>query len=199
VDTAAATDPPAEPLVLPLRPRAGWADADLPRRVFAVVWVAAVLVVAASALVARQPLEGPAASICLLVVLLAGPPASYSAARVLRPHVGRSMERVARHWAAAVATPYGLATLATLAAAPDGDTRWWLLGSGSVPVLILAGLTALFLGVLTMAWGLVALLWRLAGRHPSRLGWVRAAGLRGDAADEDRALEAGGPAQQQRS
>jgi hypothetical protein len=174
-----------------VRPRAGWAAADLPRRVFAVVWVAAVLVVAASALAARQPLEGPAVGVLALVVLLVGPPASYSAARVLRPHVGRSTERLARHWAAAVATPYGVATLATLAAVGDGEgvTRWWLLGSAAIPMLLFAGLTALFLGVLTMAWGLVALLWRVAEHRPW-LNWTRPSLFRSDDETEDRAADA---------
>jgi hypothetical protein len=184
-----AVDTAVEPLVLPVRPRAGWADADLPRRVFAVVWVAAVLVVAASALVARQPLEGPAVGVLALVVLLVGPPASYSAARVLRPHVGRSTERLARHWAAAVATPYGLAALATLAALDGGTTRWWLLGSGSIAVLFAGGLPALFLGVSTLAWGLVALLWRVAERRPG-WGWARPSLFRSDDETEDRAADA---------
>ncbi len=180
----------AEPLILPLQPRRGWAVADAPRRACAVAWVVAVVAVGVSALTDRpvRDVGGWQAVLSVVwafVVLLAGPPLSYSAARVLRPHARRSPERVARHWAAAVATPYGVAVLGTLGAWGRDSSRLWLFAGVPDLVLVLEIVAASLLGSATLAWGLLALLWRAADRWPTRLGWVRAFAVRTDDAAED--------------
>ncbi len=183
--------------MLPVRPRAGWADADLPRRACAVAWVLVVVLAGVSALWALPARAGGAQWVLsqawAFVVLLAGPPLSYSAARVLRPHVGRSTERIARHWAAAVATPYGLALLGQLGAYGGDATRLWLFADVPGAVVGVEILAASVLGPLTAAWGLCALAYRAAERWPYRLAWVRSPLLRTDDGAEDRVVDTGAP------
>jgi len=137
-----ATPRPA-PLVVPVHPVRGWAAADTPRRVAA---LAALPVAAVYLLGAALPwLSGPAT----VVLVLAGPPAFYSLARVLRPYAPGG-ERTVRHWAAATSTAYSLPGLMMMSLAVDEE------GFGLLLALVAA------LGcVVTVAWGLLAFLARL--------------------------------------
>lgn len=143
--------------MLPFAPRAGWISADRRRRQFALLAVALPLGWGAS-LPFKPSLDDPGAlwigaSIALTVlVVLAGPPACYSAARILRPHpTGTGGERLARHWCAAIASAYGLAALTPFAR-----------GHGLAPSfgLYLFVLGAVSLGPTTIVWGVVAALRR---------------------------------------
>jgi hypothetical protein len=164
-----------DPLVLPVAPRRGWATASSRRRALAVAFVAGPVAVLASTAVPRHADAVPVALglVVDLVVLLAAPFCCHAAARVLRPDVqgARPTERTARHAAAAVATPYGVAALCTLATMAGGPSRFWLFAATGRPVLLLEILVASFVGVVTLAWGLVALLWRASRRWPGRVPW----------------------------
>ena len=87
-----------------------------------------------------------------MLVVLGGPPACYSAARILRPHPpGTGGERLARHWCAAIATAYGFAALT-----PFTGGHGLALSFG----LYLFVLGAVSLGPTTIVWGVVAALRR---------------------------------------
>jgi peptidoglycan/LPS O-acetylase OafA/YrhL len=130
-----------QPLVLPFHAVRGWREADPARRGFALVCLG---------MLALWPLllttsDDVANGFVLVTACLPGPPAFYSLARVLRPHVGRSAERDSRHWIAATSTCFGICTVLGL-----------VLDS---PVAVLAFPATLGL-VLTLPWGFVALLVR---------------------------------------
>jgi hypothetical protein len=135
----------SQPLVLGLHPVRGWQAADRPRRAFALLCPGLLLVWTLAQLAAPEAGGG---AVVLLTALTVGPPAFYSAARVLRPHQGRCAEREVRHAIAAGSTAFGSATLLAI-----------FLGGG--PALMLA-LPATFGLVLTLPWGVIALLVRAA-------------------------------------
>ena len=175
-----------DPLVLPVAPRRGWAAASPRRRALAVSFAVGVLAVLATTAVARPPADVPVplGVVVDLVVLFAAPFCCHGAARVLRPDVpgAHPTERTARHAAAAVATAYGVAGLCGLATMHVPSSRVWIFaGNGTVVVVEL--LVALVLGVATITWGLVALLWRASRRWPGRVPWPGPLTLRPDPDD----------------
>lgn len=134
-------------LVVRVDPARGWSEADLPRRVAALAAGPLALVY----LLMASTESWPAGATTLL--LLAGPPTFYSLARVVRPYAPGG-ERTVRHWAASTSAAYALPGL--LLMSPGS--------SGSADAGILLALVAAFGGVVTAAWGLVALVVRLAQR-----------------------------------
>lgn len=137
-----------DPLVVPVDPARGWRQADAPRRLAAVLALplAAVMSLASTSSLTPIPLGWIAAW------ALVGPAAFYSLARVLRPEA-RSPERTPRHLLAATATSFAGPVLAANSA-HDGDDG----------VLVTLGTPAAVLGVVTLTWGLVALVVR-SGRR----------------------------------
>lgn len=127
-------------MVVAVDPARGWALADRPRR------VAAVLALPLTALLVLlggrdDGTEGAA----LLLWTALGPASYYSLARVLRPEP-RHPERTPRHLLAATATSFGVPTVAALA----------LLETGVDGIVIGLGTPAFALGVVTLLWGLFA-------------------------------------------
>ncbi len=142
------TAPAHPPLVVPLDPAGGWAAADAGRRTAAVL----ALPLAALMCLASTAAPAPVSGTWLAVYALLGPATFFSLARVLRPEP-RSPERTPRHLLAATATSFALPVLAATSAS-----------GGDEGVVIALGSPAAVLGVVTVAWGLVALLVR-AGRR----------------------------------
>lgn len=130
-----------QPLVLPFHAVRGWRDADTARRALAL----ACLAMLALWPLFLTPSDDVANGFVLVTACLPGPPAFYSLARVLRPHVGRSAERDCRHWIAATSTCFGICTVLGLAF--------------DSPVVVLAFPATLGL-LLTLPWGFIALLVR---------------------------------------
>lgn len=178
--------PPREPVVLRWAPRAGWARAGRVHRTLALGCVPVGLVqtgVTLWALVDRSsgaPTETPqgtgAAGWLLLVSYLLAPPAFYAAARVLRPHVRPGGERAVRHVLSATGTALAVPVATTLLAETVGGTQAvnGLLALLGVPpilvpnndnqfvVLLVLGVPAFLLGLLTLVWGSAAVVVRVA-------------------------------------
>jgi len=142
------TAPAPAPLVQPVDPARGWALADPGRRIAAVLALPLAAVMSLSSTSAATPL--PLGWIAFWAVV--GPATFYSLARVLRPEP-RSAERTPRHLLAATAMSFAVPVLAA-SQAYDGDDG----------VIITLGCPAAVLGVVTLVWGLGALLVR-AGRR----------------------------------
>jgi hypothetical protein len=138
------------PLLVPFAPRRGWALADTGRRTAAVLALPLVLLV--SLLTLAESSSDLSHAVLISWVLL-GPTTFYSLARVLRPEP-RSAERTPRHLLSGTATAFAVPTLVDQ-----------LLVQGDGAVMIGFGCPAAVLGALTLAWGLVALLVRAAGRR----------------------------------
>jgi hypothetical protein len=134
------------PLVVPVDPVRGWRDADAGRR------LAALLALPLAAVMALAAATAPVAEWALAAWALAGPATFYSLARVLRPET-RSAERTPRHLLAGTATSFAVPVLAATSARYGDDG-----------VIVVLGSPAAVLGVVTVVWGLVALLLR-AGRR----------------------------------
>ncbi|KQX61783.1 hypothetical protein [Angustibacter sp. Root456] len=145
-----------DPLVTPFAPRLGWRVADLPRRAFAVLCVALLpgLVVLAW--------SGRSGSTVLLALTL-GPPSCYSLARVLRPHRSPSAERTWRHGLASTATSAAVPVLALL-----GQDAVGRVANDAGAVIVVLGVPAASLGLVTSGWGLVALATRVYTRRTGR-------------------------------
>lgn len=160
-----------EPVVLPFRPRQGWREAGRSQRAFAVLCALLLLGWLASLSVTWDQLDAldrgshatafrVVAYVATLLVLVAGPPACYAAARVLRPHPpGTSGERVARHWCAATATAYGAALL-TWAGGFERGFPLSSFGAGWIYILV-----APVLGLVSLVWGVVAALRRRSAKR----------------------------------
>lgn len=138
-------------LMMPIVPAQGWALADTPRRIAAVLALPLAAVLALSALGSSLGTD----SWGQLVWLVVGPAAFYSLARVLRPEP-RHPERTPRHLLASAATSFGLPVIAVSVLAGGGDTL--VVGLGSI---------AFCLGVLTVLWGLLAVLVRALQNAPA--------------------------------
>ncbi len=148
-------------LVLPIVPAQGWALADPPRRLAAVLALPLAVILVLLALDERLGADSRG----LLIWLVVGPAAFYSLARVLRPEP-RHPERTLRHLLASAATAFGLPVIAVLVLAgeggyfggggPDGDSL--VLGLGSL---------AFCLGVVTVLWGLLVMLIRALQNAPA--------------------------------
>ena len=121
-----------QPIVLELHPVRGWRDAGPTQRLL----VLSLPLVLLSFVLLPGGVDG-------LAAFFPGWPACYATARVLRPHVGRSEERLARHALAALSTSTGLLVLLGIAC----DTDSAALGVYPLPLLGL---------VITLPWGLVA-------------------------------------------
>ena len=154
----------SERVVLPVDPARGWAEATV-RRVLAVgsiAYVAAVLAVMAVAAASPDSYEWTNNDTYFQAVVglavLVGPPTFYAAARVLRPHLPgrRDWERVLRHVLASTATAFAVPVLAALLLLADDD---------AFGVVVVFGVCAFGLGVLTAVWGAVAAAVRLAVRR----------------------------------
>ncbi len=148
-----------EPVVLMPAPVRGWAAASTARRAFAGVWV----------LLAAWWLAGTLGlllgffpfgvlllwetAVWALVGLTAvlGPPACYSAARIVRPYPnGPRGERPYRHWCAAVGSAYGFPLVLGLMS--DGLLRSADVQGAAVAAVVVAALA----GPVTLLWGLIA-------------------------------------------
>lgn len=130
------------PVVIAVAPRRGWAAADRPRRLAAVLAVP--LAVALCLVSTGQGEASSSVSVwALLVWMVVGPASFYSLARVLRPEP-YDLERTSRHLLASAATSFGLPTAVGLA-----------LGLGNDLVIGL-GVPAFGLGLLTVLWGVIA-------------------------------------------
>ena len=84
---------------------------------------------------------------------------------MLRPHVRRGGERAARHLAAAVATAFAVPTVTTVAtqyAVPEPGAY------SGLAALVVFGLPAALLGLVTAVWGAASLAWRAARDRPAR-------------------------------
>ena len=150
-------------LVMPVDPARGWALADAPRRVAAVMALPLAAVLVVLALGSRLGADGEG----LLVWLAVGPAAFYSLARVLRPE-DRHPERTARHLLSSAATSFGVPVLAVLALAQGGDGYGYGGGSSGGDDLVIAlGSLAFCLGGLTVPWGLGAVLARALRNAPA--------------------------------
>ena len=135
----------SQTLVLPVRPGLGWRRAGDAQRVLALAVVP--LVVGWTVLLARAPGVGDV--LVLVSAVTVGPPAFWSLARVVRPHLDDSVERLLRHALAAAATCFGTVVVVGIATDTEqGD----FLG-------LFAGLASLGF-VVTVPWGLVALVAR---------------------------------------
>lgn len=129
-----------QPIVLELHPVQGWRDAPVLQR-WLVLALPLVLLVYAT-------VPGGVDGVVSFVV---GWPSCYATARVLRPHVGFSVERVLRHGIAALSTSLALLLLVGVLANTDSVA----LGLWPLPTLGL---------VLTVPWGLGAACVRAASR-----------------------------------
>ncbi|MBC7375631.1 MAG: hypothetical protein H7323_16705 [Frankiales bacterium] len=148
-------------LMMPVVPDQGWALADTRRR------VAAVLALPLAGLLVLLTLDERLGtdSRGLLVWLVVGPAAFYSLARVLRPEP-RDPERTPRHLLASAATSFGLPVIAlSVLAGGGGDFG----GGGPAGDSLVVGLgsIAFCLGVLTVLWGLLAVLVRAVRNAPA--------------------------------
>lgn len=166
---AAAYPQPVRPRsvpVLPLAPARGWREADVWRRGFAVLLLPLLLTVAALTYLAPSTQEhGELVELVLLgLSVLLGPPACYSAARVLRPHLpdGSRAERAARHWCAAIGTALSVPVLLLMLPLPGLQPGVGLLTA------FLAGIPAAFLCLVSLVWGVVAVLVRAVGARGAR-------------------------------
>ena len=130
-----------QPIVLELHPVQGWHDAGRVQRAL----VLALPLVLLGFVLLPNGVDG-------VLGFVPGWPSCYATARVLRPHVGESVERVLRHGLAALSTSLGL--LVILGIAFDTDST--ALGLWPLPTL------GLFL---TLPWGLSAAIVRAAS-HP---------------------------------
>ncbi len=161
------TEHATEPVVLPFAARRGWREADVARRAFAILCPVLVLGWVASLPLSWERLDAAgdglgfqlALAIFTAVVFFGGPPACYSAARILRPHpAGTGGERQVRHWCAAIATAYGVALLTWISGLERGLTP---IGFGAEWTYIAA---ASSLGPVTVVWGLVVAAQRACAR-----------------------------------
>lgn len=154
---------PGRPVpVLPLTPARGWREADVWRRGFAVLLLPLLLTVGALAYLAPPSTPDRVAAgetVLLWLSALLGPPACYSAARVLRRHLpdGSRAERAARHWCAAIGTALAVPVLLLVLPLPGLPTGLGLATAFG------AGIPAAFLFPLTLVWGVVAALVRAVG------------------------------------
>ena len=130
-----------QPVVLGVHPVRGWHGADEARQSLAVVCVW--LLVLTPALLALH-----ADVLMLVAAVTVGPPACYSAARVLRPHVRPDAEREARHWVAAVGTACGIPVVLALAL-QTGDAVFYLAAPAMLALAV------------SLPWAVVALVVRL--------------------------------------
>lgn len=187
--------PPREPVVLPWAPRIGWARAGRIHRTMAVACAPVVLAQVGGAVWAMVDLAGRrsgepthgtgVAGWLLLVTYLLGPPTFYAAARVLRPHVGRGRERAVRHVLSATGTALAVPVATTLIIETALGTQavnnlLALLGGPPIlvpnddnqfVVLLVLGVPAFLLGLVTVVWGIVAVVVRVAAGHrPERSG-----------------------------
>lgn len=144
----ARTAPAGTPLVVPIDPLRGWRSADTGRRAAAVL----ALPLAAGMAVASTSAATPLPVGWIALWLLVGPATFYSLARVLRPEP-RSAERTPRHLLAATATSFAGPVLAADVAVRGDDG-----------VVVGLGAPAAVLGVVTVLWGLGALLVRASRR-----------------------------------
>ena len=140
-----------QPVVLPFRPVVGWRQAGVPQRVLALT--ALPLVALWALLLWKAPAAGDVVTATTGVSL--GPAAFWCLARVLRPHVGTSLERAARHVLAAASTCLGTAVIVGIAVNTAAGS---FLG-------LFAGLASLGF-VVTVPWGVAAMMTR-AVRTPS--------------------------------
>lgn len=144
-----------DPLLTPLAPRLGWRVADLPRRTFALLCV---VLLPGLVWLAWSGHWGWT----FLLALTTGPPACYSLARVLRPHRSPSAERTWRHGLASTATSAAVPVLTVLVQDAVGP-----IANDAGAVIVVLGVPAASLGLVTAVWGLAA----LAGRaHTRRTG-----------------------------
>ena len=134
-----------QPIVLGFHPVRGWREASRLRRQLVAVFPLVVLTLV------LVPRVAPETGLDGLVAVLPGWPSCYAVARVLRPHVGYSEERITRHAMAALATPLG--AVLVLAIATGNDTA--AAGLWPVPVLGL---------LVTVPWGIGAALTRALRR-----------------------------------
>lgn len=140
-----------QPVVLPFAPVAGWRQAGTLQRVLAVTVLP--LVALWALLLWKAPALGDAVTATTGVTL--GPAAFWSLARVLRPHVGSSVERMVRHAFAATATCLGTAVIIGIAVnTADGDFLWLFVGPASLGLVV------------TLPWGVTAMVTR-AVRTPA--------------------------------
>ena len=140
-------------LIMPVVPARGWALADTPRRIAAVLALPLAVVLVLLALAGRLGTDSQG----LLVWLAVGPAAFYSLARVLRPEA-RHPERTTRHLLASAATSFGAPAIAVLVLGADGAGDDLVIGLGSI---------AFCLGVVTVLWGLLAMLVRALQNAPA--------------------------------
>ena len=155
-------------LVMPVVPDQGWALADTPRRIAAVLALPLAAILVLLALESRLGTDSRG----LLVWLAVGPATFYSLARVLRPEP-RHPERTPRHLLASAATSFGLPAVAVLVlAGRAGDFGGG--GSGGDALLVALGSIAFCLGVLTVLWGLLAMLVRAVQNAPAAAAPARA-------------------------
>ena len=147
--------PTFSPLFLPINPRKGWEQADRPRRIFATM---PILLAVIWAVVIYVP-SGSAGAIYLMLIgliIVIGPPACYSLARVVRPHTqGTKIHRKIRHWCASIATAYGGSTLFALQSPQSFENHSEV--SKIIIAFIIIGST---LGPITLLWGVGSLLHR---------------------------------------
>ena len=146
--------------MLPIAPRRGWQEADAPRKVFAVL--CGLLPIAWLASLDDLDHAAGTATVAIMTALVCfgGPPACYSAARVLRPHPhGTGMERKVRHWFAAIATAYGGSLLTWLSGIERGIPTF---GYGTGWLYIVA---ASVFGPASLVWGLLTFAQRARARR----------------------------------
>lgn len=165
----------AQPVITAPAPARGWRQASAPRRVCALAAVPVITVWTLGLAVPAplwSPFGGALGAAATVIYAVLGPTVCYAAARVLRPHRGPAGERLLRHPLAAAGTAYGLPLIL---AQPLADITGWSSdfaattssagseGGGFIVWMLLGfGLGAAALGVLTAAWGVVALLMRAA-------------------------------------
>ena len=137
------------PAIVPVAPRLGWALADRPRRVAAVLAVPLAALMSARVVAGRDADELPYWLFWGWIAF--GPMTFYSLARVLRPE-HRSWERTPRHLLAAAAAALAVPMAASLAVPGEAD----------LSVAIAFGTPAAGLGCLTAVWGLCVFLIRAA-------------------------------------
>lgn len=158
------------PVVRRLGPADGWARAGLAHRIMALSAVPLALVqVALAVAVATQPgapgnaAGGSGTAFLWLGFLsfLPAPPLYYAAARVLRPHPRRGGERAVRHVLASAGTAFSVPVVTAVVVSAAADTAD---ADHVFPVLVLLGLPALLLGLVTSVWGLAVAAGRAADR-----------------------------------
>ena len=125
---------------MPVGPVSGWTQADLPRR------VAALLALPLAAVMGALAVQDRATGLLQLLWLLVGPGTFSSLARVLRPEPLHP-ERTPRHLLAAAATALASPVVVELSFGPQGY--------GASAMLVM-GSAAFVLGLTTLLWGLVA-------------------------------------------